>query len=128
MACITIGYAIGWIYWTALVFSQGTLVHKENLPFMHIELTDDTKKLLLFNLFNICWAGAFFLTVSHFVITCSTCIWYTHSNKTDLKFPISKSAYWMLRYHLGTLAFGSLILAIVWLMIIIAEYMIVPFS
>jgi len=38
---------------------------------------------------------------------------------------VVKSVYWLVRYHLGSIAFGSLILAIVWLLIIVSEYLIV---
>jgi Plasma-membrane choline transporter len=33
-----------------------------------------------------------------------------------------KSIKWLFRYHLGSVAFGSLLLAIVWVFQIVAEY------
>ncbi len=56
------------------------------------------------------------------MIASACCKWYySHGPGAELDSPIFKG-YWMaLRYHLGSLAFGSLILAIVQFMQIVVE-------
>ena len=59
---------------------------------------------------------AFLLYFMIFVIACSCAIWYSNnkSSPNHFRMPIGISFWWAFRYHLGSLALGSLILAIVW--------------
>lgn len=66
---------------------------------------------------------AFLLTISHFIIVGATAIWYFPSSRQDYPMPILKSISWMFRYHIGSLAMGSLLLALVWLLRIVAQYL-----
>lgn len=136
---LTFGYLVFWIYWSALTYSQGKLVHLKSLPFMHLDIEKSVRNELFFNLFNVLWMVSFFLASSHFIVTCSACLWYSNQLETDRKNKngkkglsdkgelscVLKSIRWLLRYHLGSIAFGSLILALVWAAIIISEYLIV---
>ena len=63
--------------------------------------------------------------LNQFVIASTACIWYFE--QSDLipektLSPVCKSFYRAFRYHLGSLAFGSLLVAIVQFMIVILEY------
>ena len=78
--------------------------------------------MLYFHGFSLLWNVSFLLAVSHFIIACSTCIWYFDPDQKIEKTPILKSWFWLIRYHLGTIAFASLILAIVWAFRIVAQY------
>lgn len=66
---------------------------------------------------------ALILTISHFIIVGATAIWYFPSSRHQYSSPILKSISWMLRYHIGSLALGSLLLAMVWLLRILAQYL-----
>ena len=69
------------------------------------------------------WNNAFLLALNQFIIGCSVCIWYfSQGPGMESGGSIRKSVYWAFRYHLGSLAFGSLILAIVQFIRIILEY------
>lgn len=106
---------------------------------MSIEISKEIRNELFFNLFALLWILSFLLASSHFIVTASACIWYNRQlemervdkdKKKDLAqrsrlHTVVKSVYWLVRYHLGSIAFGSLILAIVWALIIISEYLIV---
>lgn len=66
---------------------------------------------------------AFLLTCSHFIIATGTAIWYFRgAAREEERHSLLKGLWWIFRYHLGTLAFGSLILAIVWLLRVITQY------
>jgi hypothetical protein len=88
---------------------------------MKIVIEKQEKYFLYYHGFGFLWNTAMILSMSNFVITSATCIWY-HNNHEDGGHPISKSFFMAFRYHFGTLAFGSFILAVVWVLRIIAEY------
>ena len=73
-------------------------------------------------LFGTLWCNAFIQAVGIFVIASACCIWYyNHGPEQEINFPIFRSYKMVLRYHLGSLAFGSLILAIVQFIEIVLE-------
>lgn len=64
--------------------------------------------------FGTLWCNALIQACTIFVIASACCMWYySHGPGQDLHFPILRSYGRAVRYHLGSLAFGSLILAIV---------------
>jgi choline transporter-like protein 2/4/5 len=68
----------------------------------------------VYNLFGFFW-GVFFLSaLDQIVLAGAFASWYWTLNKKDTpKLPLTRSFYRAIRYHLGTLAFGSLIIAII---------------
>jgi choline transporter-like protein 2/4/5 len=68
----------------------------------------------LYNLFALLW-GLFFLSAfEEMVMAGAFASWYwTFDKKNIPSAPLSASVYRVFRYHLGTLAFGSLIIAII---------------
>lgn len=65
------------------------------------------------------------MALCQFIIASACAIWYWEQNGTHK--PISRSIYRAFRYHLGSLAFGSLLLAIVQMIRIILAYVDVGF-
>lgn len=60
------------------------------------------------------WKQAFITALVQFVIASSCVIWYFSQGSGQLiSAPVTKSFYRAFRFHLGTLAFGSFILAVV---------------
>lgn len=59
-----------------------------------------------------------------FTIACSCAIWYFNNKNSPNYFsrPILTSLWWAFRYHLGSIALGAFILAIVWTVKIILAY------
>lgn len=80
-------------------------------------ITDYTQGQLImfyYYVFATLWTNAFVNAVSIFVIASACCMWYySHGPGQDLDFPIARSYKMVFRYHMGSLAFGSFILAIV---------------
>lgn len=65
-------------------------------------------------LFGTLWCNAFIQAMGVFVLASACCIWYySHGPDAEVNFPIFRSYKMVFRYHFGSLAFGSLILAIV---------------
>lgn len=66
---------------------------------------------------------AFILGSSRFILVCSTAIWYFGRNENTIQGnPITTSIAWLFIYHAGSVAFGSLLIALIWLLQIIVEY------
>jgi len=61
------------------------------------------------------------MAFSLFVIASSACIWYFSQN--DCHLPVTKSFYRGIRYHLGSLAFGALLVTIVQMIRIVLNYL-----
>ena len=80
-------------------------------------ITDYTQNQLImfyYYVFATLWANAFINAVTIFVVASACCMWYySHGPGQDLDFPIAKSFKMVFRYHMGSLAFGSFILAVV---------------
>ena len=94
---------------------------------MTLKVTETEKRYLYFHFFGLLWNVAFIQCVCDFIITGVVCIWY-HNDQDDGGTPVSTATKWAFVNHLGTIAFGSLILAIVYLLRIIAEYIAVRIS
>lgn len=73
-------------------------------------------------LFGTLWCNAFIQALGLFVVASACCLWYySHGPAEGTAFPVLTSYKMALRYHFGSLAFGSLILAIVHFLQIMLE-------
>jgi hypothetical protein len=72
--------------------------------------------------FSAIWGLCFLMACSQFVIIVAACTWFWSWKDTDGKggeegdgdANISQGYHWCWRYHLGSLAYGSFLLAVVW--------------
>jgi choline transporter-like protein 2/4/5 len=114
-------------YWgiTAVyLVSSGDAKQIGNSAFGTFEFDKKLQRLLIYHVFALLWFNAFVIASTQFVLASSTCLWY-FSQGTGQKSvkTIRKSIYRLLRYHLGSIAFGSLILAIVQMIRLVLAYM-----
>jgi choline transporter-like protein 2/4/5 len=79
-----------------------------------------------FNLFGMFWVLSWLEAYNLFVLVSSACIWYFEvGDETTVTKPrkvINRSFFRGIRFHMGSLAFGSLIVAIIRMAIVILEY------
>lgn len=92
------------------VCDEGCIMHKELMYSMN------TKYAALYMLFAWFWTSQFIVAVGQIVVALATSLWYFNRNRSsnfagNSKF--FKAVFLVLVYHLGTAAFGSLIIAIV---------------
>jgi len=79
---------------------------------------------MYFMMFAILWGVAFLIACCQFIIIVATCTWYFNENSDmDGDASISAGIKWIFRYHMGSLALGSLLIALVWAVRIIFEYL-----
>ncbi len=119
---IGLAYLSLWCMIFAYIWSVGTMKHDKAYPYMTLEITDTEKKYMWFHLFGLLWNVAVIDSTCDFIITAVVCIWY-HQGQDDGGSPVSTAVGWAFFNHMGTIAFGGLILAIVWVFRIIAEYL-----
>jgi len=108
-------YWVMWIIVALWLYSVGKPYSDGSSPAPSMSWTTETKEALGFWFFSLLWNNAFITAMWYMILAGSVCIWY-FAQGAGVHVPITtlgKSAYRFFRYHIGTAAFGSLILAIV---------------
>lgn len=73
--------------------------------------------------FGLFWIAELLAAVFNYALIVGVCTWYfTSHGDTRGSLSIFKGFWWSVRYNLGSLAFGSFILALIWTIRIIFEY------
>eukprot|EP00993_Chasmostoma_nieuportense_P007312 NODE_809_length_1849_cov_33.976190_g755_i0.p1 GENE.NODE_809_length_1849_cov_33.976190_g755_i0~~NODE_809_length_1849_cov_33.976190_g755_i0.p1 ORF type:complete len:564 (+),score=155.79 NODE_809_length_1849_cov_33.976190_g755_i0:133-1824(+) len=90
----------------------------EFVNFTTVFLQNDRAKeyLMLYNLFGFLWCVAFVKAFSFMVIAFVAVFWYFSApgdNKSVGFAAVPRAVWYVFRYHLGTIAFGSLLIAII---------------
>jgi choline transporter-like protein 2/4/5 len=122
LACVVIlAWLAVWTYFAAHIVSIGTL--KANGVLSTVVWSDETRYVFLYSLFGYLWLNAFIIGVTQFIISASAALWYfTSSGDSNGKGSLCKGLYWVFRYHLGSIAFGAFLIALVQFIRIIFEY------
>lgn len=89
--------------------------------------TDKARRNLLFyDLFGFLWTMGFFNAIGYVIVSFISVFWYfssmVDSEKTVPSGSFCRATGWTLVYHLGTVAFGSLIIAIIQFVRILMNY------
>lgn len=118
-----VGFMVWWLWSGAYLFSSGELIHDPALPFGKIKRTQMVDNLWYFHLAYLLWTTFFLEHLGLFILSTVACIWYFARDRNKLGSPVSTSFFWGLFTHMGTVAFGSGVLAIIWLIKQIISYM-----
>ena len=103
-----------WLVGVVFVFSVGEPTAREGYSFItEMKWEDNTRYILLFQLFMLFWINAFIMGMCQFVIAASACIWYFEVNSdTGAHGCVGRGIHWGFRYHMGSVAFGAALIAI----------------
>ena len=119
----------GWVGCMIQVWSIGTIeVEDVATQSKHVEWDSQTRYMAYYMIFGLFWIIAFMMAANEFSVIVSTCTWYFSRKDIpdDDGIPgdsdVGKGLWWTWRYHTGTIAFGSLLIAIVWTVRAIFEY------
>ncbi|KXJ82113.1 hypothetical protein RP20_CCG015664 [Aedes albopictus] len=101
-----------YVYFTMWVESSGMLRVENNQSAKYVK---DSTMLFTrwYNLLAFFWFCQFIIGCQHMVIAGAVACWFFTRNKSKLGSPILKSFGNLLRYHMGTVALGSFIIAVV---------------
>lgn len=121
---IAILYFFYWMAVTLYLYSSGDVSQADKqLPFAQFEMNETLKKMMWAHVFELCWVMAFLAASNQFVIMGTACYWYFDQDHSLFTFSkVFRSTYILFRYHIGTVAFGSLIIAILDFIKIVLEY------
>mmetsp|Transcript_5755 Transcript_5755/g.9856 ORF Transcript_5755/g.9856 Transcript_5755/m.9856 type:complete len:89 (-) Transcript_5755:551-817(-) len=74
--------------------------------------------------FAFFWIYELIQAIFQYVLIVGVCCWYFTSNSDQPgDFSISRGFYWSFRYNFGSLAIGSFLLAVIWIIRIVFEYL-----
>ena len=77
---------------------------------------------LYYFIFATLWSSALIEAIGIFIIASACCMWYyNHGANSELDSPVTRSLKMSFRYHFGSLAFGSFILAVVRFLQVLVE-------
>jgi choline transporter-like protein 2/4/5 len=119
--CVFYGY---WGLTAVYLISSGDASRIGDSAFGTFTFDKNLQRLLIYHLFGLLWFNAFVIAATQFVLASSTCLWYfSQGTGQGAKGTIRKSIHRLLRYHFGSIAFGSLILAIIQFIRLVLAYM-----
>lgn len=100
-----------WLYFAIWIESSGELTIENSTSAKFVK--DSTIKVTRwYNVITLFWMSQFIIGCQHMVVAGSVATWFFTRNKSQLGWPIASSLRILTRYHLGTVALGSLIIAV----------------
>ncbi|XP_068084126.1 choline transporter-like protein 1 [Anabrus simplex] len=131
---LMIGVAVAvWLFCFAWIESAGLLV-VENAPTFQTDCKlDGTTKAYYkqdttikvaewYNIFALLWFVNFFIGCQHMVIAGAVSAWFFTRDKSSLGFPIVRAYGNVVRYHLGSIALGSFLIALVQMVRLVLKF------
>lgn len=110
---ILVVWLVYWLISLVFIWSVGDVREHRDTPFASIKWNQTTKYVFWYNLFGFFWMNAFIIGCSQFILAVGVCTWYfSHSSDSGGSAQLMKGFRWVYRYHLGSIAFGALIIAI----------------
>ncbi|XP_063694180.1 choline transporter-like protein 1 isoform X3 [Bolinopsis microptera] len=137
LALFILAWAALWSFVSGYIYTAGTAqdlnftreYSSADSPFANENITmviykdhDYIMWVWLYHLFGLYWGTEFFLACHEMAIAGAFCQFYWTRDKRKVSFPVLRGIWWVFRYHLGTVAFGSCIIAIIQLIRTILAY------
>jgi hypothetical protein len=120
---------MSWLYFAihnlGYLLSAGDVTQpKRGSQLKSVTLTQEQKYMAYVHIFAFFWVGELLQAMFAYVLICGVCTWYfTSTSETRGDLSITRGFWWAIRYNFGSLAFGSFILAVVWIIRITFEIM-----
>lgn len=93
--------------------SSGYLRNVPDSDKLYYKKDSAMKTARVYNLFAMLWFTQFYIACQQMVIAGAVATWFFTRNKSQLRSPIGTSLSNMVSYHLGSMALGSLLIALV---------------
>ena len=110
---LTIGWIVYWVVLSIYLYSSGDFDREHSKVFATFKWKYHINYLFWYNLFAFFYVNALLSAISQFIYASATSIWYFNHEKGTEGHIILTSIKRAFKYHFGSLAFGSLIIAIV---------------
>jgi hypothetical protein len=123
----TAAVALIWASASINLFSMGDVEESFMLYGRSFVLNKNVQRLFIYMVFGLLWITAFIAAVSQMTVAFVVAHWFFSPRDADGRHltvagPIRKALAVTFKYHLGFLAFGFLLLAIVWFIRVMIEY------
>lgn len=117
-------WAIVWMTSFVHIASVGDMTPRKGLEFTtEMMWTEEARYMVWYQVFALLWVAAFINGICQFIIAASACMWYfTVNSDTKGRGTVGTAFYWAFRYHMGSVAFGSFIIALVQFIRIMFEW------
>ena len=127
--CICVPFIIYWIYTAVYLYSIGEPEFKENSLIANIKWSDETNYMMWYFLFGLFWCIAFFISFQQFMIAALTCMWYFSGQGAEMsdqpgEVSILIAFQWGIWHHVGSIAFGSFLIALITFIRVVFEYIV----
>lgn len=99
-------------YFMLLLLSAGDRTIDDN-DHVTYEISEVMQYMTLYHIFGFYWCYELCMAFQESVIAGAISTWYFTRNKSDISWPITKTLWRTIKYHLGSLLLGALIIAIV---------------
>ncbi len=110
VSIIWFGY---WIVTYIFIYSVGDLDTESETPFASMKWNTTTRYVAWYDIFGLFWINAFIIGSTQFIIAFACVNWYfTAASDTLGSGSVLKGVWNVFRYHLGSIAFGSFIIAV----------------
>lgn len=122
MPLISGGFVVGWtalwIWNFIMLVSTGKITQPTmGSQYKKIEFSVGQKQLMYLSVFMYFWILEFTLAVFQYNVIMGVCTWYfTSTQDTRGNFSLKRGFWYAFRYNQGSLALGSFLLAIIWVL------------
>ncbi|XP_063413197.1 choline transporter-like protein 1 isoform X1 [Mytilus trossulus] len=106
----------------AHIETSGIPVVNNSTGIVKYDMEDTMRYLRWYHIFGILWISAFIVACQDMVIAGAIATWFFKRDKSQLGWPVLASIKRLIRYHLGSVAFGSFIIALVRLARLVLGY------
>jgi len=108
---------------TILIVTSATPAYDENGEYVGLEANNQLKGMIIYLLFAFLWTLNFILGVYEVSVSGAIADWYWSYHGKEMKpLPVLRSLARTIRYNLGSVAFGALLIAIVQFIRIALQY------
>ena len=101
---------------TVFLYTCGDPLYVESSYIASITWYANVREMLWIMLFGLFWLIAFCIAMMYFVIAASVCQWYWSYNAdgdASRKSDVWRSLGWGMFYHVGSIAFGAFLVAVI---------------
>lgn len=105
------------------LYSTGTPKYVEGQMFAMLEESQMVYTMFWLFMFGFFWIVAWVIAILQFTVAATTALWYFTGHDSDANVvSVTTGIAWAFRHHTGSLAFGSLLIAITTMIKVVFEY------
>lgn len=122
-----------WTFSAVFIYSMGTPIFEEKKFVATIEGGSGSSFMFLYFLFGLFWILSWVIAMQNFSTITTTCMWYFTGEGSDAveyrrNYSSKMALGWAFKYHAGSMAMGSFLVAVVTIIRLVFEYIIYQYE